>query len=341
MPAEANECKGIVLPFTDISAKITERNENMQERSRNWVLTINYKEDTPQDDEILLEKITEIKGIVYTAFQLEEGELGTKHHQLYMSFKDAKSFETIKKLFPTAHIEPMEGTPQQASDYCTKEDTRIKDPVIRGELPIKGERTDLVKITEMLEDGCSPTNIRYEFPSQYLRYGQHIRTVYQEILEEKYQDTFREVRVIYLCDIPGAGKTRYVMEKYGYRNVYRVSDYAHPFDEYKAQDVIVFEEFRDSINIDAMLIYLDGYPHRLPARYGNKVACFTKAYVISNWDIKEQYKRIQKESENTYHAFLRRIKFIGNLESVKEFEQKIDNAEREAREKYEDITVHW
>ena len=128
-------------------------------RSRNWILTNNYKEEEPLSNEELLEYIQNITGLVYIAFQLEQGEQGTKHHQIYISFKNAKSFETIKKLFPKAHIEAMKGTPTQASEYCTKEDTRLAPPVIDGDLPIKGKRTDLEDIHQMIKEGCSNKEI--------------------------------------------------------------------------------------------------------------------------------------------------------------------------------------
>ena len=56
-----------------------------------------------------------------------------------------------------------------------------------------------------------------------------------------------------------------------------------------------------------MLIYLDGYPVTLPCRYSDKVACYTKAYILSNIDLKEQYPNIQTYSPETWKAFLRRI----------------------------------
>lgn len=97
------------------------------------------------------------------------------------------------------------------------------------------------------------------------------------------------------------------MDKYGYENVYRVTDYDHPFDSYHGQDVIVFEEFRSSLKIDDMLKYLDGYPLEFPARYMNKQACFTKVYLISNIDLKAQYPNVQKQETRTWEAFIRRI----------------------------------
>lgn len=291
-------------------------------RSRNWILTINYKDEEPRENNELLEYIKEIKSLVYSAFQLEQGEHGTKHHQIYISFKYQKTFETIKKKFPKAHIEAVKGTPKQASEYCTKEDTRIGEPIIYGELPIKGKRTDMEDIYEMIVNDCSFKEIREAYPSQYIRYKGKIHETRQEILEERYSKMFRKLDVVYICDLPGVGKTRYIMEKYGYDDVFRVSNYKNPFDTYKGEKVIVFEEFRSSLPIEQMLNYLDGYPLRLPARYGDKVACYDKVYVVSNWEYKDQYEHVRNQHPTTAQALDRRINFVGTLEVVKQYDKE-------------------
>ena len=56
-----------------------------------------------------------------------------------------------------------------------------------------------------------------------------------------------------------------------------------------------------------MLNYLDGYPCELPCRYNNKLACFTKVYIITNIPFNQQYINIQAESKETWKAFCRRI----------------------------------
>ena len=78
-------------------------------------------------------------------------------------------------------------------------------------------------------------------------------------------------------------------------------------NNYKGQDVIIFEEFRSSLKIQDMLIYLDGYPIELPCRYANKIACFTKVYIITNIPLSNQYEGTQREYKETWDAFLRRI----------------------------------
>ena len=105
------------------------------------------------------------------------------------------------------------------------------------------------------------------------------------------------------------------MEDYGYDKVFRVTNYEHPFDSYKSEDVIVFEEFRSSLKIEDMLNYLDGYPLRLPCRYADKVACYTKVYIITNIPLEEQYPSVQQNHPETWAAFLRRINYIQHMEA--------------------------
>ena len=100
------------------------------------------------------------------------------------------------------------------------------------------------------------------------------------------------------------------MEQYGYKNCYRVTDYKHPFDSYNGEDVMIFEEFRSGLKHGDMLNYLDGYPVKLPCRYFDRQACFTKVFIISNIPLEAQFPNIDRESKD---AFYRRI------QTVKEF----------------------
>ena len=177
-----------------------------------------------------------------------------------------------------------------------------------GELPVErqGKRNDLDDLYDMIHSGMSTHEIIKDNPSYMLQIDK-IDKVRQAILEEKYKDTWRDMDVTYIWGITRSGKTRGVMEQYGYSNVYRVTDYIHPFDAYKGQDVVLFEEFRSSLYIDDMLKYLDGYPVEFPARYMNRQACFTKVYFATNIDLRCQYPNIQKDQPMTWQAFLKRI----------------------------------
>jgi len=172
---------------------------------------------------------------------------------------------------------------------------------------------------QMIESGATDRDIQLAYPSQYFRYYKNIGQLRQVYLETKFSDVFRVLEITYIYGETEKGKTRHVMEKYGYTNVYRVTTYDHTaFDHYKGQDVIVFEEFRSSFKIEDMLKYLEGYPLMLPSRYNNKVACYTKVYILTNWALSEQYKKVQTEHPKTWQAFLRRIQKIYNFDVSKD-----------------------
>jgi len=148
----------------------------------------------------------------------------------------------------------------------------------------------------------------------------NIKTAHDLLRQEyKFDDTFRKLEITYIYGTTEKGKTRYVMERYGYKNVYRVTKYDHTaFDRYNGQDVVIFEEFRSSFKIEDMLNYLDGYPLMLPSRYNDKEACYTKVYITTNWALSEQYKNVQTQYPSTWQAFLRRIKTVYNFDLSKE-----------------------
>jgi hypothetical protein len=180
-----------------------------------------------------------------------------------------------------------------------------------GEIPQErqGARNDCVELYEMVTEGKSNYEILEENPD-FIKQIERIDKVRQIIQEEKFKDIYRKLEVEYIYGETGSGKTRGIMEHYGYANVYRVTNYRNPFDQYHGQDVIVFEEFTDSLPISQMLLYLDGYPVMLPCRYADKVACYTKAYILSNIDICSQYRDIQRNYPETWKAFLRRINSV-------------------------------
>lgn len=249
------------------------------------------------------------------------GEEGTFHIHVFIKTKRSVRFTTIKKLFPFAHIDPCKGTSKEVRDYVFKEDkwkeseknsTNILESHYEfGICPPddkQGKRHDLDDLVFGIKSGMSNVEI--------VDYNPHLVTRMKDmdalrtaILYDENRRKIRNVEVTYIYGETGSGKSRHVLEKYGFENVYRVTDYKHPFDNYQTEDVIVFEEFRNSIKVEQMLNYLDIYPLSLPCRYNNKQACYTKVFILSNWDYYQQYNNIRGDSEhrNTYDAWDRRI----------------------------------
>jgi hypothetical protein len=292
--------------------------------SRKYLLTINNPLDHGFNHERIKTSLSGFSGLVYWCMCDEVGEQGTPHTHVYVVFKNSVMFDTMHKKFYGVHIDKANGSNQENRDYVRKEGKWADDAKHEtnkpetfeesGELPPDKTKaqSQAEEIVQMIRDGMSNAEILEACPSAYSKLA-YIEQTRQTLLQEQHKDAWRNVDVTYLWGDTGAGKTRSVMEKYGYSKVYRVTDYSHPFDSYKGQDVIVFEEFRSSIKVQDMLLYLDGYPLELPCRYANKVACYTKVYLITNIPLNKQYPNVQEESPETWDAFRRRIHHVDHL----------------------------
>ena len=238
---------------------------------------------------------------------------------VYAAFKNAVMFQTVQQRFYGAHIEDARGTHRENRDYIRKEgkhrdtdkaDTNLPDTFEEsGELPAETERRvkQSEAILDMIESGASDAEILRTYPSA-LNHLPRIQQTRQTLLEDKYRRVRRlGLKVTYIYGATGVGKTRSVLDKYGDENVYRVTNYKHPFDGYKGEPVLIFDEFRSSIPLADMLNYLDVYPLMLPSRYADRVACYTRVFIISNIPIEKQYPLVQLEEPASYQAFLRRI----------------------------------
>ena len=242
---------------------------------------------------------------------LEVGESGTPHIQGFIHLKNAMTMSAFKKMLGTnrVHIEPARGTDYEAWMYCVKDaDKPDYFEVNRwGDEPsIEGELSDWEKIAKMVTEGATNLEIISKYPSIAIRCQAALDRMRLEI--ERKNAEWRTLEVKFITGPTGCGKTRTVMENYGYANVYRIQNYnSSMFDEYMGEDVIVFEEFRGQVRIEQMLNFLDGYPVQLPARYANKMAKFTKVYMLTNVKFEELYPKIQDNHPTTWDAFNRRI----------------------------------
>lgn len=299
-------------------------------QGRKWQITINNPLEHGFDHESIKNALCEFAGLLYYCMCDEEGdECETLHTHVFFVLRNPCTAERVNKLFPSCHRERPNGTSAENRAYVLKDGAKFgKDAAGHyeytdasgkvhkgvnfsdtfeewGEIPIErpGKSRDADKIVELLKNGASNVEIVDAVSSAYKEIDkiERVRSMYRD---SEFATSWRNLEVSYIFGKTGAGKTRSVMEKYGYANCYRVTDYKHPFDTYDGQDVIIFEEFRGGLKHGDMLNYLDGYPLLLPCRYFNRQACYTKVFMISNIPPTEQYRNIDTESQA---AFFRRI----------------------------------
>ena len=290
-------------------------------QGRKWLLVINNPAEAGLDHAKLTEILHRFSPS-YFCMADEIATTGTYHTHIFFCAPSPVRFSTIKKRFPTAHIEKAYGTPRENRDYITKSgqwaDTSKAETSVPGTfeewgtLPADNEdkAPEMFQLIQELRSGKSTMEVIEEHPNLAFRIRE-IELLRQTILAEKYSVEKRELDVTYLYGASGAGKTWGIFERHDPREICRITDYGGRngvrFDTYRCQDVLVFEEFHSQIPIDSMLNHLDIYPHTLPARYTDRTACYTKVYITSNIPLEEQYRDIQRYQLETWRAFLRRI----------------------------------
>lgn len=308
-----------------------EIDNNKDTQSRKWLLTINNPKDKNIDYEFIKSKMNEFKSCVYYCMSQEIGGSENTHHiHLYMVASSGIRFSTVKNKFPESHIDNAYGTSKQNREYVfkegkwrntEKETTNLKNTHYEwGEMPVEhqGRSAQMQKLFEQIKSGASNYEIIADNPENILNISNMDRARFV-IKTEEFMEKERDIDVTYIYGGTGLGKSSSIFRDHGYKDVYRVTDYKHPFDGYQLQEIIVFEEFHGQLPIGQMLNYLDIYPLELPARYSNKVACYTKAYIVSNLRLNEQYEETQLYKKEIWNAFLRRIKTVREFVALGEY----------------------
>lgn len=272
--------------------------------------------------------------VVYSCMADEIGKEGTYHTHLFVIFASPVRFSTIQHRFEVAHIDPAYGTAKQNRDYITKEgryagtekeSTKVEGTFEEiGELPSEKEEKypQMVRVQHMIEGGTTTSEIIREFPNLSFR-SNDIDTLRQTFLAEKYSKENRTIETVYIFGETGTGKTAGIYADNPAEEICRITNYANPralFDAYHGQNIVVFEEYHSQIVLPEMLSYLDVYPLMLPARYSDRVACYSHVYITSNISLLQQYPDIQHDDPKTWAAFLRRIHTVRRYTDVGVYE---------------------
>lgn len=297
-----------------------------------YQLTINNPMDHDLDHVAI--KTILIQNFTTLQFACMADEKGTTlHTHIFFTLSSRVRVSKVKKHFPKAHIECVKGSVSDNIDYISKTGKWQNDvkhgTVIEGTYEefgdrpsnSKGEHRDLEELYNLIKDGWTNAEI-LEYNQDYILSIDKLDKIRTILLTEHFKGHRRlDLDVTYVYGTTGTGKTRGILDEYGDANVYRVTDYLHPFDGYNCQNILVFDEFRNSLPLKEMLNYLDIYPIELPSRYSNKFMCAEKIFIVSNWKLEDQYKELQRDDSESWNAFLRRVKKVKvySTEEIKEY----------------------
>lgn len=280
-------------------------------KNRSWMITVPVDSITKED---LLKKLAP-----YTYIgQMEKGEeTGYLHWQIYIENKTQIKFQTLKNKFPKGHFKVRWGTKKQCYDYCTKSKTAIADTKIeKGDIDLKEDKAPQVTVemaVDLMKRGSRYKDIMIEYPSLW-RSMAYLKEVQGYLDENEYSTKKRDMKVYYIHGAPGTGKTHSVYEDHGFDQVYKVSNYINPYDQYNGQKVLLLDEFYDSIQFDSLLNVIDVWPFQMRARYGDKWAAYDVVYIVSNRPLKDQFITEFYYEPDRAKSFYRRI--TSNYEMV-------------------------
>ncbi len=309
-------------------------------QAKKWQLTINNPQTCGLDRDRLLDTLSKFS-LDYFAISDEIAKTGTPHTHVFLYAHSNLRFSTIQKKFPTAHIEKAFASAKDNRDYISKTgkwlDTDKSETIVEGSfyewgtLPTEQEERSptMVRLIECLKEGMSTMEILEELPGLALKI-KDIDILRETVMSAKYRSEFRKLTVYYLFGATGSGKTYGIHQAHPVEDICRITDYSGKngirFDAYHGQPVLVFEEFHSQIPIESMLNYLDIYPLMLPARYSDRVACYTTVYITSNIPLEEQYREVQRRKPEVWQAFLRRIHVVREYHRDGTVQEKIYGA---------------
>lgn len=271
-------------------------------RSRRWVFTLNNPSDGDSSPD-------QWEHWAYLVWQKERGEAGTVHLQGLVCWGKPATLQFCKTQSPRAHWEIMRGTLEQAIKYCTKKETRVDGPWIRGHKPQPGQRSDLVDVADAIDEGMSLREIALAHPSTYMKYHGGIKS-YR--LETANSDRGKPTIIIYWGP-SGCGKSKLVHERYPHA-------YRKPkgkwWDGYHTQKVVIFDDFYSWVSYDELLRILDWYPLQVEIKQSYVSLVATTFIFTSNQDPMDWYRHAgskfrERDTDFDRSALWRRIKQFG------------------------------
>lgn len=293
---------------------------DLKDRARGWCFTANI----PEGEYEILDKGIEC---TYMIWQYEnEGHL---HIQGYVYFKNARSGNSLKTKLEKwcgikAHLEPADGTPQSNAHYCSKPHAgcscthcvgaspSIHGPFTVGDCPVQGGRTDVKEFLMKVKEFGLTEEVGMEYAQLALQYG----TKAEALVEKwkypawKQRTEFAKPRVIVIYGTPGSGKS-WVPQQELHAAEY-CDEGAFPWNEYRGEETVLYDEFDGSIKLSRLLKEIDG--HRVTVSQKNKPnAPFIPkvVYICSNASPKEWYPF---EKPVRIEALLRRVDEIWHYE---------------------------
>jgi len=252
--------------------------------------------------------------MLYLVYQVEVSPTtGAFHIQGYVEFARSVRLNSAKKLLgdPAAHLEPRQGSRDQARAYCMKEDSRADHeqagPWEFGEWSSGAEkRSELQLAVESIKSGVSWENTVSEFTSLAVRHYKNLHAVWNHF-NCKPRDGTQPVYNLYLYGDAGVGKTRFAYWLCARDSTVPYTSYCPGWwQDYVGQAWALYDDFDGSAHMDVSHFkkICDRYPVTVPikggsAEYRATVNIFTSNTLPIEWYRREHWDAVKRRA---YHC---------------------------------------
>lgn len=261
----------------------------MSRKAIYWILTIRHHDFVPYQPE----------GVQYIKGQLELGESGFLHWQIFVAFVKQVRLGNVKRCFgESVHAEPTNS--QRAESYVWKQDTAVDGT--RFELGRrKVQRSDPKDWDDIKEKAIR--GLLNEVPSDiYVRYYHALK----RISVDNARPDCRTVRCRVFVGPTGCGKSHTAWHEAGL-GAYPKDPLTKFWDGYQGHENVVIDEFRGIVGISHVLRWLDKFPMLVEIKGSSTVLKANNFWITSNLHPKLWYPELDNV---TVDALLRRLEII-------------------------------
>lgn len=241
-------------------------------QAKNWCFTWNNPDGCPDPDLLA--------GCTYMVAQMEIGESGTCHYQGYVQMQRSVKLGRLREWLPKAHWEPSRGTPTEARNYCTKEESRLEPPIEWGVFKPTGQgsRSDLLLVKARLDAGARIVDLVQEtdFFATVLR--NHRALEWYSVIKPVDVSAVAETWVF--VGPSGVGKT--TLAKALRPTWFALSPDTNWWNGYTDQECVIFDEFNGkAITMESFNMLYDGTRYLMPSK-GGHVACKARVFAFTS-----------------------------------------------------------
>ena len=281
-------------------------------RSRAWCFTINNfsEEEKNKVEEIIC------MGSEYGIAEIEHSDEneGTPHIQGYFKFHDQRTFLTIKRMIPRAHIEKANGSWQENFIYCSKENTVF---AIKGHT-VEEARQNVGKSNfEMMYEDMKildPQTFSQKYPKEwYLR-----RTLVERIMIDSAMAHVNDFngnltdKNLWIWGEPGVGKSRWAAAQGSYSEIFK-KNFNKWWDGYNLllTKIVILEDYpclpQGNVLVQHMKLWGDRYPFEAECKGSHMMVEPKRFFLIitSNYPIDACFE--QEEDKTAIHRRFKEI----------------------------------